>query len=236
MLLIPHVEVLNIDVFVGGGLSLAPEQETLLGRGFLDGDVLDGESEDDGPDHSQGHLHVAVDDFLCADGDETNALGLDEVERLVHVGDFVETHLSAVWPGEALSRDHLEQQHQFQAVAEVDVDRLNRSARLAQVRVAPGGERLNQSQSTLISSRTEHSSEDQCVGKLTPYNVTYVLFVLRSRVNLVQCWYLRRLYLLGEKAFLRGPEDKAYNMCCTLDDNTPPFKPTVNRPERPYLL
>jgi len=30
-------------------------------------DVLDGEAEDDGPDHSQGHLGVAVDD-LCRRG------------------------------------------------------------------------------------------------------------------------------------------------------------------------
>jgi len=26
-------------------------------------DVLNGEAEDDGPDHTQGHLHIAIDDF-----------------------------------------------------------------------------------------------------------------------------------------------------------------------------
>ena len=59
----PDVEVLDVDVFVGGGLPLAPEEETFLGRHLLDWDVLDGETQDDGPDHAQGHLDVAVDDF-----------------------------------------------------------------------------------------------------------------------------------------------------------------------------
>jgi hypothetical protein len=57
------MEVLDVDVLVGGGLPLAPEQETLLGGHLLNGDVLDGEAEDDGPDHAQGHLGVAVDNF-----------------------------------------------------------------------------------------------------------------------------------------------------------------------------
>ena len=33
--------------------------------GTVYGDVLDGETQDDGPDHSQGHLGVPVHDF-CA--------------------------------------------------------------------------------------------------------------------------------------------------------------------------
>ena len=41
MLYRPHVEVLYIDVLVRSRLSLAPQEQTLLGRGFFDWDVLD---------------------------------------------------------------------------------------------------------------------------------------------------------------------------------------------------
>lgn len=58
-----EMEVLDVDVLVGRRFPLAPEQETLLGGHLLDGDVLDGEAEDDGPDHTKGHLDVAVDDL-----------------------------------------------------------------------------------------------------------------------------------------------------------------------------
>ena len=83
------MEVLDIDVLVWGCLPLAPEQQAFLGSHLLHRDVLDGEPEDDGPDHPQGHLDVAVHDLLGADGDELDALAGDEVERLVDVGDLV---------------------------------------------------------------------------------------------------------------------------------------------------
>ena len=76
------MEVLDVDVLVGGGLPLAPEEEPLLGRHLLDGDVLDGEAEDDGPDHAQRHLDVAVHDLLGADRHQLHALRSDEVQRL----------------------------------------------------------------------------------------------------------------------------------------------------------
>lgn len=58
-----QVEVLNVDVFVGRGLALAPEQETLLGCHFLHGNVLNRESQNYGPNHAQGHLQVSIDDL-----------------------------------------------------------------------------------------------------------------------------------------------------------------------------
>lgn len=58
-----EVEVLDVDVLVGGGLPLAPEQQTFLGSHLLHGDVLDGETQDDGPDHAESHFQVTVDDF-----------------------------------------------------------------------------------------------------------------------------------------------------------------------------
>ena len=75
-----QVEVLHVDVLVGGGLALAPEQQTLLGGHLLNRNVLDGEPgqqrcytqnwikqnclpQDNSPDHSKGHLDVSVNDF-----------------------------------------------------------------------------------------------------------------------------------------------------------------------------
>ena len=60
---VPQVEVLNVDVLVRGRLALAPQQQALLGRHFLDGNVLDGEAQNDGPDHAERHFRVAIDDF-----------------------------------------------------------------------------------------------------------------------------------------------------------------------------
>ena len=101
-----QVEVLHIDVLVRCGLALAPEQETLLGGHLLNGDVLDGEPEgkkksgklqavgnvpeNDGPDHSQGHLDIAIDNLLGTNGHQLHTLAGDEVQSLVHVRDLVE--------------------------------------------------------------------------------------------------------------------------------------------------
>ena len=101
-----QVEVLHVDVLVGCGLALAPEQETLLGGHLLNGDVLDGEPEgkkksgklqavgnvpeNDGPDHSQGHLDIAINNLLGTNGHQLHTLAGDEVQSLVHVRDLVE--------------------------------------------------------------------------------------------------------------------------------------------------
>jgi hypothetical protein len=60
---IPEVEILNVNVLVRRRLALAPQEETLLGRHFLDGNILDGEAQDDGPNHTQSHFGVAINDF-----------------------------------------------------------------------------------------------------------------------------------------------------------------------------
>ena len=101
-----QVEVLHVDVLVGGGLALAPEQQTLLGSHLLNGDVLDGEPEgkkrsgkvqavenvpeNDGPDHSQGHLDIAINNLLGTNGHQLHTLAGDEVQSLVHIRDLVE--------------------------------------------------------------------------------------------------------------------------------------------------
>ena len=70
----PHVEVLYIDIFVWGCLSLAPQEETFLSWGFFDRDVLDGESENDRPNHTEGHFDVTVNDFFCTNRDQSDSL------------------------------------------------------------------------------------------------------------------------------------------------------------------
>ena len=59
----PEVEVLNVDVLVGRRFALAPEQETLLGRHLLHWNVLNGETQNDRPDHTQRHLRITIHDF-----------------------------------------------------------------------------------------------------------------------------------------------------------------------------
>ena len=103
-----QVEVLHIDVLVGGGLALAPQQQTLLGGHLLHRDVLDGEPgsmrlgkeldfeeclnvpEDDGPDHTQGHLDISINNLLSTNGHKLHTLAGDEVQGLVHIRNLVE--------------------------------------------------------------------------------------------------------------------------------------------------
>lgn len=75
-------------------------------------------------------------------GNQLDTLAGDEVEGLVDVGDLVEPHLAPVGLREGLAGDHLQQQHQLEAVAEVLLDVLDGSACLAKVRVAPCRESL----------------------------------------------------------------------------------------------
>lgn len=58
-----QMEVLYVHILVRCGLTLAPEQQTFLGGHLFHGDVLDGEPEDDGPDHTQCHLQVTINDL-----------------------------------------------------------------------------------------------------------------------------------------------------------------------------
>lgn len=66
----------------------------------------------------------------------------NEVQSLVNVGDLVKTHFAAVRFGQCFAGDDLQQQHEFQAIAEVFVDVFNAGASFSQVTVAPGCESL----------------------------------------------------------------------------------------------
>ena len=59
----------------GASLDVGEVVLSLLGREPL-------EAEDDGPDHAQRHLDVAVHDLLGADRHQLHALRSDEVQRL----------------------------------------------------------------------------------------------------------------------------------------------------------
>ena len=72
------MEVLDIDVLIRCSFALAPKEQTFLGGHFLHGDVLNGEPEDDGPDHTKSHLDVAINDF-CK---ENVSVKLIDVEKL----------------------------------------------------------------------------------------------------------------------------------------------------------
>ena len=74
----PEMEVLNVDVLVRRSLALAPKQQALFGCHFLDGDVLDGEAQDDGPDHTQSHFRVAVNDF-CPIGNTRQRWKIEQI-------------------------------------------------------------------------------------------------------------------------------------------------------------
>ena len=77
----PGVKTLYIDIFVGRCFTLAPKEQTFFGRHFysrhegkfdserkdrrftFDGNVLNGEAENNRPDHSECHFKISIDDF-----------------------------------------------------------------------------------------------------------------------------------------------------------------------------
>lgn len=136
------MEVLYIDIFVRGGFALAPQQQALLGGHLFDRDILNSETQDDGPDHTEGHLQIAINDFFGTNRYQMDTLWGNKVQSLIDIGDFVETHLATIGLGQSLTRDNFEQQHQFQAIAKIVFDIVDRGAGLAQMTVTPGGEGL----------------------------------------------------------------------------------------------
>ncbi|RUP22569.1 hypothetical protein BC936DRAFT_139079 [Jimgerdemannia flammicorona] len=102
-------EVTHVNLRVGSGLALAPQQETLLGSQTLLADVWredyalpdvsDSETQNDSPYHSENELEVIVND-VCNDGltlganvRQWDAAMLDEIEGLAHILEFLDAHL-----------------------------------------------------------------------------------------------------------------------------------------------
>lgn len=85
------MEVLHINVLVRCCLALAPQKQTLLGSHFLNGNILNSETQNDSPDHTERHLQVAINDFLRTDGHQFDTFRCDEVKSFVDVGDLLFT-------------------------------------------------------------------------------------------------------------------------------------------------
>lgn len=83
------MEVLYVDILVRSSLALAPQQQTFLGCHLFHRNVLDGEAQDNGPDHAQCHFQIAIDNFFGANRYQFDALGLDEIESFVDVSDLM---------------------------------------------------------------------------------------------------------------------------------------------------
>ena len=99
------------------------------------------------------------------DTSQSNALGRDEVERLLHVVYFVHTHAASLGLGQFVSRDHLQEGDEVFSIPEVLVDFFDLNANLAQMRVAPSSERLRRKASierlATLSPRANHCSPER---------------------------------------------------------------------------
>lgn len=82
------MEVLYVNVLVWSSLALAPQQQTFFSGHFFNGNVLDGETQDDGPNHTQSHFQVTIDDFFGTDWHQFYTFGFDEIESFVNVSNL----------------------------------------------------------------------------------------------------------------------------------------------------
>lgn len=82
------MEVLYVDVLVWGSLALAPQKQTFFGGHFFNRNVLDSETQDDCPNHTQSHLQVSIDDFFGTDWNQFYSFGFDEIKSFVYIGNL----------------------------------------------------------------------------------------------------------------------------------------------------
>lgn len=71
------------------------------------------------------------------DGDKFDTLAGDVVECLVDVCDLVKPHLAPVRLGKGLPRYDFQKKHEFESIAEIFVDVVDRRASFTQVAVTP---------------------------------------------------------------------------------------------------
>jgi len=62
--------------------------------GLFDGDLLDLEPQNDGPDETEGEPGISINDVVCAHVFEVDALLVQEGESLVHVLEAVNAHFA----------------------------------------------------------------------------------------------------------------------------------------------
>ena len=114
------MEVLHIDSFVWGCLSLSSEEKSFLNRVLFHRDVLNGISEDDGLDHS--HLCIAIQNLFCPDVHKLDSLPGDEVYGFVYMIDLMHLHLPPLWVSQLLPINNLQQKQKFETRPEVLLD------------------------------------------------------------------------------------------------------------------
>jgi UDP-glucose 4-epimerase len=100
---------------------------------------------------------------FSSDGDQFDAFAGDEIQRFVDIGDLVEAHFASVGFRQGFARNHLQQQHQLQAIAEVVLNVLNAGASFAQVRITPRREGLDNN--FIIKFNHFHSFSNEIVKK-----------------------------------------------------------------------
>ena len=79
---------------------------------------------------------------FSSDRDQFDAFAGDEIQRFVDIGDLVEAHFASVGFRQGFARNHLQQQHELQSIAEIVLNVLDAGASFAQVRITPRRERL----------------------------------------------------------------------------------------------
>ena len=84
----------------------------------------------------QKSLKILIFTF-STDRDKFDAFAGDEVQSLVDIGDFVEPHLATVGLLQGFSGNDLQEEHKFEAIAEILFDVLDLSSGLAQMWVHP---------------------------------------------------------------------------------------------------
>lgn len=83
------MEVLYVDIFVWSSFALAPQQKTFFSGHFFHRNVLDGETQDDCPNHTQRHFQISIDNFLGTNWNQFYTFGFNEIECFVNVGNLL---------------------------------------------------------------------------------------------------------------------------------------------------
>ena len=136
-------EVCDVDVVIFGGVLLAPDEKGISCSSLFDGDVVDEELVDDGPDETEGQLDIAVDDVLRADGDEPDLLDIGDVaDSDGAVFEHLNAHLRVLVPAFCnwLLTDDLEKLDELNTVGEFLGDVLAALTDSLQVLIGPPGE------------------------------------------------------------------------------------------------
>jgi len=70
---------------------------------------------------------------FSSNGNQLNALHLNEVQRFVNVGYFMKSHSALVWFRQLLASNYFKKQHKFEAISEIFLYRFDLNADLPQM-------------------------------------------------------------------------------------------------------